>query len=484
MSNGLKQKTLKGIGWSFADDAANQGIRFIVGLVLARLLTPHDFGIVGIALIFVSIFEDISDGGFSNALIQKKDPTPADYSTAFVVNLSFSTFLYAFLFFLAPHIAVFFNNPNLVLLMRVLSIIIVIDALMFVPKARLTKNLDFKIQTKISIIASIISGLAGITYALIGGGVWALVAQQTVRHLVNTSLLWFINRKYFSVYFSKQSFASMFSFGSKILLSEFINSIYRHLFQIVIGKLYTPATLGQFTKAHQFGDLFSRIFTRVIQKVSYPVLSNIQNENDRLLAAYRMLIMYAMFISFASMLMLAAVAKPLIIILIGKEWLPSVLFLQILCFSLMLYPLHAINLNILKVKGRSDIYLKLEVIKRIIGILPILLGIFFNIYYMLIGCVLEGIISYYLNSSYSGRLIGYSMIQQVKDIFPSFVVALIVSGTVYLFSFLPINNFLILISQTLTGFIMFIIISEFFHIEAYCGMKSLFLNYINIHTQN
>lgn len=479
MANGLKQKTLKGIGWSFVDDAANQGIRFIVGLVLARLLTPYDFGIVGIALIFVAIFEDISDGGFSNALIQKKDPTPTDYSTAFVVNLSFSTFLYTLLFFLAPLIADFFNNPNLVLLTRVISIIIVIDAMMFVPKTRLTKNLNFKIQTKISITASVISGVAGIAYALLGGGVWALVAQQTVRHLVNTSLLWFVNRHYFSVYFSKQSFVSMFSFGSKILLSELINSIYRQLYQIVIGKFYTPATLGQFTRAQQFGSLFSKTFTKVVQKVSYPVLSNIQNENDRLLAAYRTLIMYTMFISFASMLMLAAVAKPLIIFLIGEKWLPSVLFLQILCFSLMLYPLHAINLNILKVRGRSDIYLKLEVIKKIIGVLPVLLGIFFNIYYMLIGSVIEGFISYYLNSSYSGRLVGYSMIQQVKDIFPSFVVALIVAGTVYVFSFLPINVFLILISQILMGFIMLILISEFFHIEAYCGMKSLFLNYKN-----
>lgn len=479
MANGLKQKTLKGIGWSFVDDAANQGIRFIVGLVLARLLTPYDFGVVGIALIFVAIFEDLSDGGFSNALIQKKDPTPADYSTAFVVNLSFSSVLYTLLFILAPYIAVFFANPDLVLLTRVISIIIVIDALMFVPKARLTKNLNFKIQTKISITASAISGVVGIVYALMGGGVWALVVQQTVRHLVNTSMLWFVNRNYFSVYFSKESFVSMFSFGSKILLSELINSIYRQLYQIVIGKFYTPALLGQFTRAQQFGSLFSKTFTKVVQKVSYPVLSNIQNEKERLLAAYRTLIKYTMFISFTSMLMLAAVAKPLILILIGEKWLPSVLFLQILCFSLMLYPLHAINLNILKVRGRSDIYLKLEVIKKIIGVVPVLLGVFFNIYYMLIGSVvIEGFISYYLNSSYSGRLVGYSMIQQIRDILPSFIVALIVSGTVYVFTFLPINDFIILISQTLTGFIMLIIISEFFHIEAYCGMKSLFLNYI------
>lgn len=481
MSIDLKRKTMAGLSWSLADNAMNQGIRFLVGLVLARLLTPSDFGLIGIALIFVSIFEDIVDGGFSNALIQKKNPSSTDYSTAFVANLAFSTVLYALLYLLAWPIAAFFSNPLLVSLTRVMSAILLIDAFMFVPKARLTKELDFKTQTKISVVSSFVSGVVGIGCALWGFGVWALVTQQLVRHFLNTLLLWMATRGSISMHFSRQSFTTLFSFGSKMLLSDLISSVYRQLYHIVIGKFYAPATLGQYTRAHQFGSLFSQTFTKIVQKVSYPVLSNIQDENERLQTAYRNLIGYSMFVSFNCMLLLAAIAHSLIIVLIGDKWLPAVGFLQILSFTMMLYPLHAINQNILKVKGRSDLYLKLEIITRIIGLLPLLLGIFYNIYYMLIGSVIESCVCYCLNSRYSGQLMGYGTVRQVKDVLPSFITALVSAGFVYALSFLPFSPLAMLLLQVATGISLIVGISEVTHLNAYLGVKSLSKYYLGKH---
>lgn len=481
MSAGLKEKTMKGLSWNLADNAMNQGIRFLVGLVLARLLTPSDFGMIGIALIFVTIFEDIVDGGFTNALIQKKSPTQADYSTAFVTNLAFSVFLYVILFWGAPYIANFFNNPLLSLLTRVISAILVIDAFMFVPKAKLTKELDFKTQTKISVISSFVSGITGIGCALCGYGVWSLVVQQLVRHFLNTFLLWLANKGTISMQFSRQSFISLFSFGSKVLISDLISSIYKQLYHIVIGKVYAPATLGQYTRAHQFGSLFSQTFTKIVQKVSYPVLSNIQDENERLLSAYKNLIGYSMFISFTCMLLLAAIAHSLIIVLIGEKWLMAVGFLQILCFTMMLYPLHAINQNILKVKGRSDLYLKLVVITKIVGLAPVLLGIFCNIYYMLIGSFVESCICYCLNSRYSGLLVGYGTTMQIKDVFPSLMVALISASIVFSISFLSLPPYIILFLQIVIGLCLIVGISEITRLDAYLGVKSLAKSYFGYH---
>lgn len=481
MSMDLKKKTMKGLSWNLADNAMNQGIRFLVGLVLARLLTPNDFGMIGIALIFVAIFEDIVDGGFTNALIQKKSPTKTDYSTAFVTNLVFSLFLYGILFLSAPYIAIFFDNPLLSLLTRIISAILIIDAFMFVPKAKLTKELDFKTQTKISVISSLVSGIIGIGFALCGYGVWSLVIQQLVRHFLNTLLLWFANKGTISMHFSEQSFITLFSFGSKLLVSDLISSIYKQLYHIVIGKVYAPATLGQYTRAHQFGSLFSQSFTKIVQKVSYPVLSKIQDENERLQSAYKKLIEYSMFISFTCMLLLAAIAQSLIIVLIGEKWLMAVGFLQILCFTMMLYPLHAINLNILKVKGRSDLYLKLEVITKIIGLVPVFLGIFFNIYYMLIGSFVESSICYCLNSRYSGLLVGYSTTRQIKDVFPSFMIALVSAGMVYFISFLSLPPYIILFLQVVMGICLIIGISETTRLDAYFGVKSLLKYYLGKH---
>lgn len=475
MPESLKHKTVKGVGWSFIDNLSSSGITFLVGLVLARLLTPSEYGIMAILTIFIAVSNSIVDSGFSNALIRKTDAKRVDYNTVFLFNLVVSGLLYVVLFFAAPAISVFFKEPLLVEVMRVIGWVLVINALAIIPRTLFVKEVNFKTQTKVSLIASISSGVVGISMALAGMGVWSLVGQQLSRQLLNTLFLW-IYCKWRPVWeFSIQSFKELFGFGSKILLSGLLNTVFKEIYSLVIGRCYTSAQLGQYTRANQFNQIFSSNLTTVIQRVSYPVLSSIQDEPERLREAYRKVIKSTMLISFACMLGLAAVAKPLIILLIGEKWLPAVGFLQIICFSGMLYPLHAINLNILQVKGRSDLFLKLEIIKKIIAVGPLVLGVLFSIEYMLWGSVCTSFIAYFLNSYYSANLINYPTKEQIKDILPTFLVSFVTATAMWSLTLLHLSNCLLLPLQCLLGIILAVLIYERLQLPEYTEVKRLTL---------
>lgn len=476
MSESLKSKTVKGVGWSFADSIGSQGITFIVGLVLARMLTPAEYGLIGIILIFVNVFNSIVNSGFSAALIRKKDATDDDYSTVFITNMAISVVLAIALFFSAPLIADFFDQPQLDALSKAMSCIVVINALGLVQFTILTKRIDFKTHTKISLIASISSGIIGIGMALAGYGVWSLVGQQISRQLLNTLLLWLYNKWIPKMHFSTKSFKELFGFGWKLLVSSLIDVAWRDIYQIVIGKCYSPATLGQYTNAHHFGSIFSSNLTSIIQRVSYPVLSSIQDDKDRMKQAYRRVIKVTMLVTFVLMLGLAAVAQPLILVLIGEQWIIASYFLPIICLQMFLYPLHAINLNMLQVQGRSDLFLRLEIIKKAIAVIPLLLGIFIDIYWMLWGSVFTGIFAFYLNSYYSGRFIGYSTLDQVKDILPSFGIAVIMAIITYLVSLLPLSPFILLPLQIIVGAVITIVLCETIKLEEYKELKSIALS--------
>ena len=473
MTESLKNKTVKGVGWSFIDNLSSSGITFLVGLVLARLLTPSEYGIMAILTIFIAVSNSIVDSGFSNALIRKTDARRVDYNTVFLFNLLVSGLLYVVLFFAAPAISVFFKEPLLVEVMRVIGWVLVINALAIIPRTLFVKEVNFKTQTKVSLIASISSGVVGIGMALAGMGVWSLVGQQLSRQLLNTLFLW-IYGKWRPIWeFSAQSFKELFGFGSKLLLSGLLDTVFKEIYSLVIGRCYTSAQLGQYTRANQFNQIFSSNLTTVIQRVSYPVLSSIQDEPERLRDAYRKVIKSTMLISFACMLGLAAVAKPLIILLIGEKWLPAVGFLQIICFRGMLYPLHAINLNILQVKGRSDLFLKLEIIKKIIAVGPLVLGVLFSIEYMLWGSVCTSFIAYFLNSYYSANLIDYPTREQIKDILPTFIVSSLTATTMWSLTLLPLSNWLLLPLQCLLGIILALLIYERLHLPEYVEVKQL-----------
>lgn len=473
MSESLKHKTVKGVGWSFIDNLSSSGVSFLVGLVLARLLTPSEYGIMAILTIFIAVSNSIVDSGFSNALIRKTDVKRVDYNTVFLFNLVVSGLLYVVLFFAAPAISVFFKEPLLVEVMRVIGWVLVINALAIIPRTLFVKDVDFKTQTKVSLIASVSSGVVGIGMALAGMGVWSLVGQQLSRQLLNTLFLWVYSTWRPIWEFSLQSFRELFGFGSKLLLSGLLDTVFKEIYSLVIGRCYTSAQLGQYTRASQFNQIFSSNLTTVIQRVSYPVLSSIQDESERLREAYRKVIKSTMLITFACMLGLAAVAKPLLIILIGEKWLPAVGFLQIICFSGMLYPLHAINLNILQVKGRSDLLLKLEIIKKIIAVGPLILGVLFSIEYMLWGSVCTSLIAYFLNSYYSANLISYPTKEQVKDILPTFLVSFVTAAVMWSLTLLSFSNWLLLPLQCLLGIILAVLIYERLHLPEYMEVKQL-----------
>ena len=476
MGESLKNKAVKGVGWSFLDNIAGQGITFLVGLVLARILSPAEFGILGMITIFIAISNSIIDSGFSNALIRKTDAKEIDYNTVFFFNLALSTLLYTILFIASPAISRFFKEPQLVEITRVMGLLLFVNALAIIQRTLLVKRVDFKTQTKVSIIASAGSAFVGIGMALMGYGVWSLVGQQLSRQFLNTLFLWVFNTWRPAIEFSIQSFKELFGFGSKLLLSGLLNTLYNNIYYIIIGRFYSAAQLGQYTRAEQFNMIFSSNLTSVVQRVSYPVLSSIQNEPERLREAYRKVIKSTMLITFACMLGLAATAKPVILILIGEKWLVAVKYLQIICFSGMLYPLHAINLNILQVKGRSDLFLKLEIIKKGLAVGPICLGIFLGIEYMLLGSVINSFIAYYLNARYSQGMINYSVLEQVKDILPTFIVSLCVAAVMWSITLLEVNNYLLLLIQCIVGTLMAGIIYEKLNLEEYKELKGIVLS--------
>ena len=477
MSESLTNKTIRGVGWNSVDRIANYGIGFIVGIVLARLLSPEEYGMIGIIGIFTAIFNIILDSGLSTALIRKDGVTNDDYCTVFWTNLILSFALTAILYLCAPLIGQFFNRAELVPYIHVMAFILVINALSITQQARLTKRIDFKTQTKISLISHTLSGVIGIAMAYMGYGVWALVAQQMSSRFFTTILLWVYNKWWPMLVFSWNSFKELFNFSWKLLVAQIINTLWGQVYQATIGKVYSPNTLGQYTRANQYGSLISSSVGDVVLKVSLPVMSSIQNENDRLLRAFRTIIKTTMLVSSFLLIGMSACAKPLIYVLIGEQWLPCVPMMQIISFNLMIYPLHQININMLTVQGRSDIQLIIQIIKCVLAIGPILLGIYVGIYPMIIGSVVVGWISLIINAYYSGKKFNYTWWMQLKDVVPSLGIAFTMAIPVYLLTFLPISEYIILPIQIIVGFAISILLCELFKREEYLQLKGIVLDY-------
>lgn len=469
----LKDKTVKGVAWSGIDNVAHFGVSFIVSIVLARLLSPDDYGLLGIITIFTAVCQTLINGGFTSALIRKKDATEDDYNTVFIVNFVMSLSLYVLIFVCSPLIAEFFRREELIALTRVSSFGMIIGALAMVQQTRLTKRIDFKTQTKITITTSVTSGIIGIIMALTGFGVWALVVQVLMTQSLRTVLLWLANKWIPKLRFSSESFHELFGFGWKMMISGLIDTVWKELYQVVVGKFYSPATLGQYTRAKQFSTLFSSNLTSVIQRVTYPVLSNIQDDKERMVAAYRKIIKITMFVTAISMFFLGAISEPLLYCLIGPKWHEAAVYLPLICITGSTYPLHAINLNMLQVQGRSDLFLGLEIVKKIIGIAPLSVCVFYGILPMLYTSILTTIIAYFLNSYYSGKLIGYSSWMQIKDIAPSYGLATLLALSVFFLKFITVSYWIVLPTQIILGFIVLICICQKTKIEEYVELKRM-----------
>jgi O-antigen/teichoic acid export membrane protein len=470
----LKQKTISGLLWSFIDNFANLGIQFVVGIILARILSPKEFGLVGMLTIFLAVSQSFTDSGFKQALIRKKDPSQADYSTVFYFNMVIGVVCYLILFFCAGLISQFFNEPQLKFLVQVLGLSLIINAFIIVQQTILTRRIDFKLQAKISIISSVVSGVVGIGMAFAGYGVWSLVIKTITMSAMTCILLWLWNRWKPVLIFSIQSFKELFSFGFNLLVSGLIDTIYSNVYYFVIGKYFSAQELGYYTRADQFRALPSSNLTTVIQRVSYPVLSGIKEDISKLKETYKRLIKSTMLICFVLMLGMAAIARPMILTLIGEKWEPCVIYLQMLCFVGMFYPLHALNLNMLQVQGRSDLFLRLEIIKKALAVPIIVIGVIWGIKVMILGMIVNSMIAYYLNSYWSGRLIGYSFLDQIKDILPSFLLATSISFVIFVAGLLiPLSPLPLLAIQLISGALLTISICEVFHYKDYVYIKEI-----------
>lgn len=464
----LKNKTISGLFWSTSDFIANQGIGLIIQIFLARLLLPQHFGIIGMITIFIAISQSIMDSGFGNALIREKDSSQKDFSTVFYFNLIMAVFLYIVLFIAAPAISRFFDEPQLIPVLRVLSIVIIINSFGLIQRTLLIKKIDFKTQTKINVISSLVSGIIAIIFAYLGFGVWSLVIHNLIMQFIQSLMLSLSNRWIPSLVFSVDSFRRLFGFGWKLLLSGLIDTFYKNIYYVVIGKIFSATSLGYFANAQKIRNALSQSITTSVQKVSYPVLSSIQDESIRLKKGYQKIVKNSVFITFPIMIGLAAVAEPFVMIVFGEKWMNSIPYLRILCFAGMLFPLQAINLNILQVKGRSDLFLKLEIIKKLIGVSFITIVIFFRLGIMTLlwTSVINSYIAYFINSYYSAELLSYSTKDQIKDITSIFIISILMGVIVFIAGIVISNNNIIkFLSQIIIGVFIYIGLSKLFKIE-------------------
>lgn len=455
MAESLKKQAVSGILWSAVERFSVQGIQFLIMIIMARLLSPKDYGLIGMLTVFIAVAQSLIDSGFSQALIRKQNRTEIDNSTVFYFNIVVGFALYSLFYTIAPLVAQFYQTPELTLLMRVICISIIFNSFAVVQRALLTIKIDFKTQAKATLTAAVLSGIVGISMAYSGMGVWSIAGQQLTNLGVNTVLLWLLTGWIPSKHFSWQSFQELFAFGSKLLCSGLLDTLYRNMYLIVIGKVFSASNLGYYTRAQQFSDLPATNLTGILQRVTYPVLCKIQNDNERLSVAYRRFLRVSAFIIFPIMLGISALATPIVLLLLKEQWLFSATLLQIICFAMMWYPIHAINLNLLQVKGRSDLFLRLEIIKKIIAVVILCVSIPLGLIAMCIGQIFSSLVSLIINTHYTGKLIQVGFIQQLKDLLPTCCLSLVMWSIIYLTQYYFEALSLKLIIGSLAGFLFY-----------------------------
>ena len=475
----LKQKTISGLSWSFAGTFAGQAIGFVIGIILARLLSPREYGLIGMVTIFTILTQPFIDSGFSQALIRKKECTETEFSTVFYFNVLSGIFFYIVIFFSAPYISLFFNEPQLTNLTRVIGLIIIINSTSIIQTTTLTKDLNFKLQTKIGFVSSVSSGVLGIILAFNGFGVWALVVRSIAESAVKSIMLWLMNRWRPQIIFSLGVLKELFGFSSKLLASAILDKIYYNIYNLVIAKYFSARDLGLFTRAKMFKDIVAQTISEIVGKVSFPVFASIQNEPERLKSNYRQVLTSTNFIIWISMFVLAAIAEPLITVLIGRQWIESVVYLQLLSFVGVFYPTHVLTRSILMVYGKSGLFLRLQIFTKALAVPAILAGVIWGIKFMILAMILTGTIEYLVKAYYSGKLVGYTVFQQLKDLIPTCLLASVVGIFLYLIGLsLNINSVLTLFIQLSIGAFLIIGFSEIFKLKEYLLIKKISINQV------
>lgn len=465
MAESLKSKTLKGAIWTLLERLGTQVIGFVVTIVLARLLSPTDYGVIGMLAVFMSISQMFIDFGFGSALIRKKDRTDVDFSTVFWFNLISAVFFYSILFFAAPSVADYYRMPILVNVLRVIGLNLIIHALYTIQSTRLTAAVNFKPQAKVAVMSCILSGVVGITLAYFGFGPWALVGQQLSAAIFSGSLYWTFSGWRPAFVFSVSAFKELFGFSSKIVAAGLLHTIYTNISPLIIGRKYTAADLGFYSRADTLAALPGGIFQGTLGRVVFPILSSIQDDEARLRAAYNKYLRLMTSLVAPSMLLLAACAKPLIVLLIGEKWLPCVPYLQLLAIGWMIDPIILVNLNILYVKGRSDIVLKLEIIKKTIAIAIVVAAVQYGVLWLCVGRVIYGYIALALNLHYCGPFIGMSFFRQMREVAPIYLAAFFAAGLALTLSSISSIAIVSLIVAGASGALLYLLLAWAFKFD-------------------
>ncbi len=455
MAQNLKQKTLSSLAWRYAERCGAQGIQFIVQIVLARLLTPADYGIIGLITVFIAIAQVFAQSGLGQALVQKKDADNTDFSTVFFFSIVFSIMIYAVLFMCAPLIASFYNMPQLTPVVRVLGLSIIIAAVNSVQQAYVQRTMQFKRFFWSTLIGTIISAFTGIGAAYKGWGVWALVVQQLTNQIIDTIVLWLTVKWRPNIVFSLKRMKRLFSYGWKLLCSSVLDTTYNNIYSLVIGKFYSESELGFYNRGKQFPMLIIANINSAIDSVLFPVMSEAQENKKALKDMVRRSIVTSTFFIFPCMAGLAAVARPLTVLLLTEKWLPAVPFIQFCCFTFAFWPIHTANLQAIKAVGRSDIFLKLEIIKKVVGVITLIVTLPHGLYVMMIGKCVTAVTGSFLNASPNKKLLDYSYFEQIRDVLPAMLLSLFMCGCVLSINLLGLGNLTTMIIQVILGIIIY-----------------------------
>ncbi len=439
MPESLKRKTVKGVAWTSLNQVVSLGFGFVIGVILARLLSPSDYGMLAMIAVFNAIAMTFVNSGFGNALIRKPDLTEDDNTTAFSFNIVVAIVMVGIIWLIAPWVAKFYDKPILSLLLRVEGLLLIVSSLKIVQNTQLSRALNFKAKMIINVTSQAVAGVIAIMAAYRGFGVWSLVIQHFVSGFTSLILLWMMSPWRPRGRWNKASFSYLWGYGSKLLASGLLDTIYSNIYPIVIGKFYPAADLGQYTRAKGYADLPSQGLTSVLQQVTFPVLSQIQEDTERLANSYRRMLRFTVFIVFPIMIGMATLASPLVIALVTDKWAQCVPYLQVICLASMWFPVHAINLNLLQVKGRSDLFLRLEIIKKAIITIAIFICVPFGIIGICIGSVCTSLICLAINTYYTGKLIHVGFFRQMMDMTPTLINSLAMGAAIYLVT-LPIDG--------------------------------------------
>lgn len=471
----LKSIATKGIIWSAVDKFAVQFGQFIVGIVLARILLPDDFGLIGMLAIFIALSQTFIESGLGTGLIQRQDRSEIDFSTLFVFNLVVSSFFYLALFFSAPFISSFFEQPQLTDLARILGLILFLNAFAIVQRTKLTIAIDFKSIAKSNVIGMMAGGLCGVLSAINGYGVWSLVIQMLIGSFASSVSLWFLSNWIPSIIFSKKSFKSLFGYGSKLLIAGLYAQVLNNVYNICLGKFYPTATLGCYTRAKSFADLSAGTIVSIIQQATFPVLASLQNDKEKLVSVYSRMIRMSAFLIIPLMTLIALLARPIVILLLTEKWVSLIPLLQWMVFARIFLPMSVINMNLLNAVGRSDLFLKVDLSKLPITVLAIVITIPLGVKAIIIGHVVTSAIAFIINAYLPGKLYGYGVMNQLKDMLPFFVATIGMAISVVIMSCFIDGLFLQLFLGVLLGVIMYLFICWLLKLDELTEVKELFL---------